>query len=128
MEISVLFLFYPWHWRFCPPESLVGSLTSASILPQMACISQLVLDLLLDSRACGLLLVLGWAQVPGWPTQIEGKDLTFHGRARDLSFSAGFGQVNSNLATGCYCHLTVKETSLRMSLMLRTASGERDRP
>lgn len=31
--------------------------------------------ILLDSRTCRLFLVLGWAQVPGWPNYMEGKDL-----------------------------------------------------
>lgn len=86
---------------FCPSKSLVGSISSASILPQMVLRSQLVLGIRLDSGAGRLLWVLGQAQVPGWPNQIEGKHLHLMAGGRDFSFSVGFDQGERHPSCCC---------------------------
>lgn len=125
MQRSVLLCFYPWQQRLFPPKCLVGSITSASILPQMVLISQLVFGIHLDSGAGRLLFVLGQAQA-----QSDWREaLTFDGGGRDFSFSVGCDQEISVLLLALtVSHLmTVKETSLRMSPTLRTAEWRQGR-
>lgn len=63
-----------------------------------------------------MLLVLGWAQVPGRPNQMEGKDLHFLSLL-DLIKEAAI----LLLAVTISYFMSMKEDSRRMSLMLRTA-------
>ena len=105
MGITTLLLLSSALEIFCPSNSLVGSISSASILPQMVLRSQLVLGICLDSGAGRLLWVLGQAQVPGWPNQIEGKHLHLMAGGRDFSFSVGFDQGDIHLAATCDCQL-----------------------
>lgn len=101
--------------RFCPPNLLVV-LSLVHPFHELIRISQLVLGILLDSRTYRLLLVLGWAQVPGRPNQIEGKDLHFLSLLDLIKETAIL-----LLAVTVSYFMTMKEDSRRMSLMLRTA-------
>lgn len=70
-----------------------------------------------------MLLVLRWAQVPRWPNQIEGKDL--HMMVGEYISLALLDLIKETaillLAVTVSYLMTMKEASLRMSLMLRTA-------
>lgn len=118
MGRSILLLFCPWHWRFCSPESLLVSSLVHPSYPRWFVYAN---EFLAFFRR--LLLVLGWAQVLGWPNQIEGKDLHLIMREEIPLFLLDLTTETAILLLDITVNYLMirKETSLRMSLMVRTA-------